>query len=281
MGVGKDLKDVGYDINCVLTGDTSFQDISNLHLADLNLVQCHRSINYIAEMMETKYGTPWIKVNFIGVESTAQSLRQLAQCFQDGVLTQRTEEVIARETARIMPAIEQYRKICTGKTAFTLVGGSRSHHYQYLLRDLGMEVVVAGYEFAHRNDYEGRQVIPSIVPDADQNNIPELHLVPDQQLFREGHVHLSMSKEKFEDLKKQVSLNVNGGERTGGGLLGTHGHEQGVLPGHVAVVLPGRRTSRHRRWGCRSPCRPRRCAAGPWAVRLERPGQHGGDGGSR
>ncbi|HEY3420196.1 MAG TPA: nitrogenase molybdenum-iron protein alpha chain [Methanomassiliicoccales archaeon] len=201
------LKDIGYDINCVLTGDTSYQDIRNLHLADLNLVQCHRSINYIAEMMETKYGTPWIKVNFIGVESTAQSLRQLAQCFQDEALTQRTEEVIARETARIMPAIEQYRKICTGKTAFTLVGGSRSHHYQYLLRDLGMEVVVAGYEFAHRDDYEGREVIPSIQPDADQKNIPELHIEPDQELFREGHVHLSMSKEKFEELKKKVSLN--------------------------------------------------------------------------
>jgi nitrogenase molybdenum-iron protein alpha chain len=63
------LKDIGYTINCVLTGDSSYPQIQNLHLADLNLVQCHRSINYIAEMMETKYGTPWIKVNFIGVES--------------------------------------------------------------------------------------------------------------------------------------------------------------------------------------------------------------------
>lgn len=201
------LKDIGYTINCVLTGDSSYPQIQNLHLADLNLVQCHRSINYIAEMMETKYGIPWIKVNFIGVESTAQSLREVAQCFQDEALIQRTEEVIARETARIMPAIEQYRKICSGKTAFTLVGGSRSHHYQYLLKDLGMEVVVAGYEFAHRDDYEGRQVIPSIVPDADQKNIPELHLEPDVERYRDGHVHLSMSKEKYEDLKKIVPLN--------------------------------------------------------------------------
>jgi nitrogenase molybdenum-iron protein alpha/beta subunit len=27
---------------------------------------CHRSINYVADMIEKKYGTPWIKVNFIG-----------------------------------------------------------------------------------------------------------------------------------------------------------------------------------------------------------------------
>ena len=74
-------------------------------LADLNLVQCHRSINYIAEMMETKYGMPWLKVNFIGIESTNESLRQVARCFNDPELTKRTEEVIARETARVMPVI--------------------------------------------------------------------------------------------------------------------------------------------------------------------------------
>lgn len=201
------LKDIGYTVNCVLSGDSSYVKIKTLHLADLNLVQCHRSINYIAEMMETKYGTPWLKVNFIGVQATVDSLRDLAKCFDDPALAQRTEEVIAREVAHITPAIEQYRKICQGKTAFILVGGSRSHHYQYLLRDLGMEVVVAGYEFAHRDDYEGREIIPSIVPDADQKNIPELHLQPDAEQYKEAHVRLNMSREAFDRLCKQVPLN--------------------------------------------------------------------------
>lgn len=172
----------------------------------INLVQCHRSINYIAEMMETKYGTPWLKVNFIGVEATKKSLREMALCFGDEELIKKTEEVIAREEARIMPVIEHYRKICQGKTAFAFVGGSRSHHYMHLMRDLGMEVVVAGYEFAHRDDYEGRQVIPSIKIDADSKNIPELHLSPDPEKFQDAHVHLNMSKEKFEDLNKKVPL---------------------------------------------------------------------------
>ena len=64
------FKDCGYTVNCVLTGDSSYLDIRNLHMADLNLVQCHRSINYIAEMMQTKYGMPWLKVNFIGIDAT-------------------------------------------------------------------------------------------------------------------------------------------------------------------------------------------------------------------
>jgi nitrogenase molybdenum-iron protein alpha chain len=200
------LTGIGYTVNCVLTGDSSYLDIKNLHLADLNIVQCHRSLNYIAEMMETKYGTPWLKVNFIGIDSTNQSLRQIAKCFGDEELENQTEVVIERETARILAAMEQYRKICTGRTAFALNGGSRSHHYQYLLRDLGMKVVVAGYEFAHRDDYEGRQVIPTIKTDSDSKNIPELHVEPDEKMYREAHTHLNISKERYEALKKEIPL---------------------------------------------------------------------------
>lgn len=201
------LEEIGYTVNSIMTGDSSYLDLKNLHLADLNLVMCHRSINYIADMMETKYGIPWLKVNYIGIEATNESLRQMARCFNDPALAERTEIVIARETARVTAVLERYRKICNGKTAFTFVGGSRSHHYQYLLRDLGMEVVVAGYEFAHRDDYEGRQVISTIKPDADSKNIPELHVSPDDTFHREAHECLKISKEQYEDLKKEVRLN--------------------------------------------------------------------------
>lgn len=198
------LKDIGYTVNCVLPGDSSYLNIRNLHLADLNVVQCHRSINYIAEMIKTKYGMPWLKVNFIGIEATNESLRQMARCFNDPELTAKTEEIIERETSRILPALEQYRKICTDKTAFILQGGSRSHHFRHLLGDLGVKVVVAGYEFAHRDDYEGRQVIPTIKPDADSKNIPELHLAPDPEKYCAAHEYLNMTNEEYDALKKEI-----------------------------------------------------------------------------
>jgi nitrogenase molybdenum-iron protein alpha chain len=200
------LGECGYTVNSILTGDSSYENIKRLHLADLNLVQCHRSINYIAEMMETKYGIPWLKANFIGIEATNESLRNLARCFSDPELEKQTEIVIARETARVTAVIDQYRKICKGKTAFAFVGGSRSHHYQYLLRDLGVEMIIAGYEFAHRDDYEGRQVIPTIKSDADSKNIPELNLAPDPTLYREAREYLNLTKEQYEALKKDVPL---------------------------------------------------------------------------
>lgn len=193
------LNEIGYNVVTTMTGDCSYEDLKNAHVADLNLVQCHRSINYIAEMLETKYGIPWLKVNFIGVEATIQSLRDMAQCFGDEALIRKTEEVIAREVAEINPALEKLKKVCEGKTAFCLVGGSRGHHYQALFGDLGIETVAAGYEFAHRDDYEGRKVIPFIKPDADSKNIPDLHVDAHPTQYR-----LRMSPEKYAELKEKI-----------------------------------------------------------------------------
>lgn len=117
-------------------------------MANLNLVQCHRSINYIAEMMKTKYGVDWIKVNFVGIKSTIQSLRDMATYFGDKELAERTEEVIDDELANIAEEKEYYYSKLKGKTAALFVGGSRSHHYQLLLSDFGVSTVLAGYEFA-------------------------------------------------------------------------------------------------------------------------------------
>lgn len=200
------LEEIGYTIVSVMTGDGSYEELKNAHTAELNLVQCHRSINYIAEMLETKYGTPWLKVNFIGVQGTIDSLRNMAVYFGDESLIAKTEEVIAREVARIEPLMEQYKKICDGKTAFCFVGGSRGHHYQGLFAELGIETVLAGYEFAHRDDYEGRQIIPTIKKDADSKNIPELQVSADERRFR-----MKVSPEKMAELKQKIPLSYYAG----------------------------------------------------------------------
>ena len=199
--IGRVLTEIGYHIVAVMTGDGSYDELRLAHTAELNLVQCHRSINYIADMLETKYGTPWLKVNFIGMESTAQSLRNMAQYFGDEALIRKTEEVILREMAAIGPKIEQYRKLCEGKTAFCFVGGSRGHHYQGLFAELGIKTALAGYEFAHRDDYEGREVLSGIKPDADSKNIPELHVEKDLTRYR-----VKLSPEMAEKLKQKIPL---------------------------------------------------------------------------
>lgn len=173
------LRRCGITLLSTFSGNSTFNQFQSAHKADLNTVMCHRSINYVADMMETRYGIPWIKINFIGAESTAKSLRKIGQYFDDDKLMARIEQVIAEEMPKIITVRDQVRSRCKGKRAMLFVGGSRAHHYQDLFREIGMETIAAGYEFAHRDDYEGRHVLPTIKLDADSRNIEELHVEPD------------------------------------------------------------------------------------------------------
>ncbi len=178
------LERAGIKLVATFSGNSTYGKFANSHTADLNAVMCHRSINYVAEMMETKYGIPWIKVNFIGAESSAKSLRKIAAYFEDPDLMAKVEEIIAAEMAEVKKVQDDVRSRCQGKTAMLFVGGSRAHHYQDLFREIGMTTVAAGYEFAHRDDYEGRRVMPTIKVDADSRNIEELEVEPDTTRFR-------------------------------------------------------------------------------------------------
>ncbi len=200
------LKRIGYEIVSTFTGDSSMEDLKNAHLANLSLVQCHRSINYIAEMIEEKYGTPWMKVNFIGVKGTMETLRNIAKYFNDAELTRKTEEVIADEIGLIHDDMAYYKSKLKGKTAAIYVGGSRSHHYQFLLHDLGVNTVLAGYEFGHRDEYEGREVLPFIKPDADSKNIESITVEPDKEKY-----HLYLSEEEIGKLKEEKLIDYYGG----------------------------------------------------------------------
>jgi nitrogenase molybdenum-iron protein alpha chain len=166
------------------SGNSDYQSMTNSHTADLNLVMCHRSINYVAEMMEKKFGIPWLKVNFIGAESTSKSLRKIGEYFDDAELKARIETVIAEEMPAVEEARNDVRSRCEGKTAMLFVGGSRAHHYQVLFKEMGMKIIAAGYEFGHRDDYEGRNVLPNIKVDADSRNIEQLDVTADKTRFR-------------------------------------------------------------------------------------------------
>ncbi len=166
------------------SGNSTYDKFASANQADLSAVMCHRSINYVADMLETKYGIPWIKVNFIGAAATAKSLRKIAQYFGDPELTDRVEAVIAEEMPTVETALKAVFPRTQGKTAMIFVGGSRAHHYQELFNEMGMKTISAGYEFGHRDDYEGRHVIPNLKVDADSRNIEEIHVEADPELYK-------------------------------------------------------------------------------------------------
>jgi len=167
----------------------------------LNAIMCHRSINYMGDMLETKYGIPWMKINFIGAESSAKSLRKIAEYFGDAELKARVEEVIKEEMPKVKEVIDEILPRTSGKTAMLFVGGSRAHHYQDLFSELGMTTVAAGYEFAHRDDYEGREVLPNIKVDADSKNIEELKIVADPELYKPRKTEAELEELKAKGLE--------------------------------------------------------------------------------
>ncbi len=174
----------GITLVSTYSGNSSIDGFANSHTADLNCIMCHRSINYVAEMMETKFGVPWIKVNFIGAKATAKSLRKIAEYFGEQELIDKVEKVIAEEMPAVEAACAEVLPRTQGKRAMLFVGGSRAHHYQELFSELGMKTLSAGYEFGHRDDYEGRSVLPTIKVDADSRNIEELDVKPDPERYK-------------------------------------------------------------------------------------------------
>ncbi len=202
---------IGITLVSTFSGNSTIDSFERSHTADLNMVMCHRSINYVADMMETKYGISWIKVNFIGAKSTAKSLRKIGEYFEDEKLIRRIEDVIAEEMPAVENVIEKIKPRTKGKKAMLFVGGSRAHHYQELFGELGMKTVSAGYEFGHRDDYEGRKVIPSIQIDADSRNIEEIHVEPDEKLFnpRKSPEELERLKNSGIELKEYDGMMVD------------------------------------------------------------------------
>ena len=180
----RDLFDkCGITMISTFSGNSSVDHFANSHTADLNLIMCHRSINYVADMMEQKYGIPWIKINFLGANATSNSLRKIARYYGEQKLIDRVEEVIAEEMPAVEKAQGEIRPRLEGKIAMMFVGGSRAHHYQELFNEIGMKTIAAGYEFAHRDDYEGRHILPQIKVDADSRNIEELDVKKDSEKY--------------------------------------------------------------------------------------------------
>ena len=116
------FEDCGITLISTFSGNSSYDHFANSHTADLNLIMCHRSINYVAEMMETKFGIPWIKINFIGAEATAKSLRKIASYFDDPELTAQVEAVIAREMPAVEAVREEIKPRCHGQNGHALRG---------------------------------------------------------------------------------------------------------------------------------------------------------------
>jgi nitrogenase molybdenum-iron protein alpha chain len=147
------LEECGFNVKAVWTGDGQMEHIAATHQVKLNVIHCYRSMNYMARVMEENYKIPWLELNFFGPTKIKESLRKLAERFDD-TIKQKVEAVIAKYDPEMQKVIEEYRPRLEGKKVMLYVGGLRPRHTVSAYEDLGMQVVGSGYEFAHNDDYE-------------------------------------------------------------------------------------------------------------------------------
>ncbi|QEW05048.1 nitrogenase iron-molybdenum cofactor biosynthesis protein NifE [Nitrincola iocasae] len=146
------LDELGLRILCTLSGDARFHQVQTMHRAEVNMVVCAKALLNVARKMQEHYGIPWFEGSFYGVEDTSDALRSLAHLLQDPDLTQRTEQLITREEARIHSLLAPWRERLKGKRVLLYTGGVKSWSIVSALQDLGMEVVATGTKKSTEED---------------------------------------------------------------------------------------------------------------------------------
>jgi nitrogenase molybdenum-cofactor synthesis protein NifE len=148
-------KRMGVEVVSCLTGDGRIAEIGKAHRAKLNVVQCSGSMTYLAKMMREKYGIPFIRVSYFGIEDMSKALYDVAEFFRSGAIQKQTEELVREEVSALLPLLAGYRRDLEGKKAAVYVGGSfKAFSMVKALRHLGMETVVVGSQTGSAEDYE-------------------------------------------------------------------------------------------------------------------------------
>lgn len=149
------LERMGVEVVANITGDGRVDDVRRAHGAALNLVQCSGSTMELAKMMQETYGTPFMRVSYLGVDDMAQALYDVADFFKSESAMEKAQELVRQELAQIYPRLKALREDLKGKRAALYVGGAfKAFSLIKAFRLLGMQVVLAGSQTGTQEDYE-------------------------------------------------------------------------------------------------------------------------------
>jgi len=148
---------MGIDVVSTMTGDGRVDDIRRSHGASLNVVQCSGSMTKLAKMMEERYGIPYIRVSYFGIEDMSQALYDVAKHFNDKPeIMEAAKKLVSREVMELYPKLQKFRKALSGRRAAIYVGGAfKAFSLIKALRYLEMDVVLAGSQTGNKDDYLG------------------------------------------------------------------------------------------------------------------------------
>lgn len=142
------------EVVSTMTGDGRVDDIARSHGASLNVVQCSGSMTWLAELMKEKYGIPYLRVSYFGIEDMSDALYSVASFFEDKEMIDTASCVVRSELVSLQSELKRYRRDLQGKRAAIYVGGAfKAFSLIKSLKHLGMSVVVAGSQTGNAEDY--------------------------------------------------------------------------------------------------------------------------------
>ncbi|GAW93889.1 nitrogenase component 1 [Calderihabitans maritimus] len=196
------LKQLGLKVICAFSGRASVAAMANAHRARLNIVHCRRTGQALAEGMQKRFGIPYLKVSFFGLEETASALRSIGQFF--GVAG--AEDIIEPSIQEARKAAAPFLSSLAGKRVALFFGASRMGSMAKAFKELGMEVVMAGSQFGCREDYqEAGAKVPDgavLIDDAHEKELEEF------LVKRQPHLLVGGTKEKYLSHKLGVPFLV-------------------------------------------------------------------------
>jgi nitrogenase molybdenum-cofactor synthesis protein NifE len=148
---------MGVQVVANVTGDGRVEHLRRAHGAALNVVQCSGATLELAKMMKEKYGIPFVRASYVGIEDMAEALYVVAEHFKakDPGIVERASAVVREEITAIMPELARMREDLEGKTAAIYVGGAfKAFSLIKAFRHLGMKVAVVGSQTGTSEDYE-------------------------------------------------------------------------------------------------------------------------------
>ncbi len=150
-------EEMGIEVVSTMTGDGRVGDIRRSHGASLNIVQCSGSMVKLAKMMEEKYGIPYLRVSYFGIEDMSKALYDVAKHFSDNpAIMEAAKALVSREVGELYPQLREFRNELEGKKAAIYVGGAfKAFSLIKALRSVGMNVVLAGSQTGNKDDYSG------------------------------------------------------------------------------------------------------------------------------
>lgn len=146
---------MGVKIIATITGDGRVNDIRQAHRAALNIVQCSGSMISLAKQMKEKYGTPFQRVSYFGIEDMSSALYDVAEFFKNNEMLEKAAELVKDEVSRLLPELEKYKEELRGKKAAIYVGGAfKAISLIKALRMIGVDTVVVGSQTGNKDDYQ-------------------------------------------------------------------------------------------------------------------------------